>query len=110
MPIFRPTEEEFKSPIDYIEKLYLDGRIQPFGCVKVIPPESFKPKLAFDLESELRMPTRYQVLQKLSQGVPFDQNLNGHRFKDFREIADKREQEDDHIDWSNDHEVFAQVE
>jgi len=22
MPIFRPTEDEFKSPVDYIEKLY----------------------------------------------------------------------------------------
>jgi hypothetical protein len=81
-----------------------------YGCVKVIPPESFKPPLAFDRDSEMRMPTRYQVLQKLSQGVPFDQNLQGHRFKDFQEISRRREQEDEHIDWSCDTAVFNHIE
>lgn len=62
------------------------------------------------MESDLRMPTRYQVLQKLSQGVPFDQNLNGHRFRDFKEISVRREKEDEHIDWSDDYEVFNHIE
>ena len=110
MPIFRPTEEEFKNPIDYIENLYHEQKVNQYGCIKVIPPASFKPPLAFDMESELRMPTRYQVLQKLSQGVPFDQNLGGHRFKDFRDISIRREQEDQHVDWSNDQEIFNYIE
>ena len=59
MIVFRPTEEEFKSPIDYIEKLYHEHKAYQYGCIKVIPPKSFKPPLAFDMESELRMPTRY---------------------------------------------------
>lgn len=66
MAVFRPTKEEFKNPIDYFEKLYHVHKVYQYGCVKVIPPDDFKPPLAFDLESELRMPTRYQVLQKLS--------------------------------------------
>ena len=110
MPIFRPTEEEFKSPIDYIEKLYHEMKVYQYGCIKVIPPDSFKPPLAFDMESELRMPTRYQVLQKLSQGVPFDQNLGGHRFKDFKEISIRREKEDEAIDWTDDQEIFNHIE
>jgi len=62
MPIFRPTEEEFKNPIDYIEKLYHCDKAYQYGCVKIIPPKSFKPTLAFDTTSNVKLPTRYQVL------------------------------------------------
>lgn len=82
MKLFYPTEEEFKSPIDYVDKLYSQG-VNAYGTIKIIPPPSFKPSLAFDTESDIKLPTRYQVLQKLSQGVPFNQNLNGHSFKEF---------------------------
>ena len=50
MMIYRPTEEEFKKPLEYIEKLYHDQEAHKHGCVKIIPPASFKPKMAFDLE------------------------------------------------------------
>ena len=59
MPVFRPTEAEFKNPIEYVEKLYHNHKAIKYGCVKVIPPKSFKPPLAFDIKSELKMPTRY---------------------------------------------------
>lgn len=48
MPVFHPTEEEFSSPIDYIEKLYGYYEGSEYGTVKVIPPASFKPKNVFD--------------------------------------------------------------
>ena len=66
MPVFRPTEEEFQNPINYIEYLYTQKNAHQYGCVKIIPPKSFKPPLAFDINSNRKMPTRYQVLQKLS--------------------------------------------
>ena len=66
MPIFRPTEAEFENPIDYIESLYENHNAHHFGCIKIIPPKSFKPPLAFDINSNRKMTTRYQVLQKLS--------------------------------------------
>jgi len=59
MPIFRPTEEEFRNPIDYIEKLYREKDIVQYGTVKVIPPSSFKPKCVFDTNSDQKLPTRY---------------------------------------------------
>ena len=63
---FRPHEADFKDPILYIEKLLRKSNIARFGCIKIIPPESFKPPLAFDMESDQKLPTRYQVLQELS--------------------------------------------
>jgi [histone H3]-trimethyl-L-lysine4 demethylase len=62
MPVFRPTEEEFKDPIGYIEKLYNHYGAEEYGTVKIIPPASFKPTCLFDTESDRKLPTRYQVL------------------------------------------------
>jgi hypothetical protein len=53
MPVFHPTEEEFKNPIIYIEHLMKgDARINQYGCIKIVPPKSFRPPLAFDMKSE----------------------------------------------------------
>ena len=43
MPVYYPTEEEFKNPMDYIDKLYKSGDGSKYGCLKIIPPSSFKP-------------------------------------------------------------------
>lgn len=59
MPVFRPTEDEFKSPIDYIEHLYFHTNAKEYGCVKIVPPASFKPTMAFDVNSSTKLPTRY---------------------------------------------------
>lgn len=54
MPVFYPSTEEFRNPIDYIEKLMeVDGaNIAQYGCIKIVPPSHFKPPLAFDINSE----------------------------------------------------------
>ena len=41
MPVLRPTEEEFKSPIDYLEKIFIEENMIKYGAVKIIPPKSF---------------------------------------------------------------------
>ena len=110
MPVFKPSEEEFANPIDYFEKLYHQHEAAKYGCVKVIPPPSFKPPLAFDMESETKLPTRYQILQKLSQGVPFNQNTDGHSFKEFEALSREREKGDSEINWDDDEEIYEKIE
>jgi len=45
-PTFRPTEEEFKDPMEYMRKIAPEGR--KYGIVKIVPPDSWNPELALD--------------------------------------------------------------
>ena len=67
MKVFRPTIEEFKEPILYVEKLYKEG-VWRYGCIKIIPPENFVPPFSFDEKSEAKLPFRSQILQNLKRG------------------------------------------
>lgn len=67
MKTFRPNEVEFSDPIRYIENLYKQN-VWKYGCIKIVPPESFEPPFCFDMSSERKLPTRFQTLQDLSQG------------------------------------------
>jgi hypothetical protein len=75
----------------YIEQLIKNADVTKYGCIKIIPPASFKPPLAFDLASDLKLPTRFQTLQELGQGKPFRQNEVGYTFQEFADIALKQE-------------------
>lgn len=47
-PTFYPTEEDFKDPVAYIQKIAPDGK--RFGICRVVPPENWQPTFAIDTE------------------------------------------------------------
>lgn len=89
MKAYYPSEDQFREPLVYIDGLLHDEEARSYGCVKIVPPASFKPPLAFDRESDRKIPTHYQVIQHLSQGKSFEENKEGHTFRELQELAVK---------------------
>ncbi|RWS11452.1 lysine-specific demethylase lid-like protein [Dinothrombium tinctorium] len=62
-PVFRPTLEEFlKGPLDYIQQIRPFA--EPYGICKIIPPSTFQPPFAVDIE-QFRFTPRVQRLNEL---------------------------------------------
>ena len=47
-PTFRPTEDDFRDPMEYIKKIAPEG--SKYGICKIIPPEGWKPGFAINTE------------------------------------------------------------
>ncbi|KAH8702113.1 putative PHD transcription factor [Talaromyces proteolyticus] len=66
-PTFRPTEEEFKDPCEYIRKIAPEGA--KYGICRIIPPENWNPPFAVDTE-RFHFKTRRQELNSVEGGMP----------------------------------------
>ncbi|XP_027915357.1 lysine-specific demethylase rbr-2 isoform X3 [Vigna unguiculata] len=61
-PVYYPTEDEFKDPLEYIYKIRPEA--EPYGICKIVPPKSWKPRFALDLDA-FTFPTKTQAIHKL---------------------------------------------
>ncbi|KAL9019524.1 MAG: hypothetical protein Q9185_003224 [Variospora sp. 1 TL-2023] len=65
-PTFRPTDDEFRDPMEYIRKIAPEGR--KYGICKIIPPEGWTPGFAIDTE-KFHFRTRRQELNSVEGGT-----------------------------------------
>merc|ERR1719209_2723883 len=60
--VFKPTTEEFKNALKYIEKIMIQA--EPYGICKVIPPKDWNPWFAADID-KIRFQPRIQRINEL---------------------------------------------
>jgi [histone H3]-trimethyl-L-lysine4 demethylase len=66
---FKPSEEEWKNPIEYIQKIGPEAR--KYGICKIIPPDGWNPDFAIDTEVRLSLkPVRSGFWAAYSPHVP----------------------------------------
>ncbi|XP_051119104.1 lysine-specific demethylase JMJ17 [Andrographis paniculata] len=69
-PVFYPSEEEFKDPLEYIYKIRPEA--EPYGICKIVPPKSWDPPFALDME-KFTFPTKSQAIHQLqARSAPCD--------------------------------------
>ncbi|UJO18457.1 Lid2 complex component lid2 [Fulvia fulva] len=95
-PTFRPTEEEFRDPMEYMRKIAPEG--SKYGIVKVVPPDSWNPDFAINTE-RFHFRTRRQELNSVEGGNRVNNDYldqlakfhkqNGHNLNRFPSV-DKR--------------------
>ncbi|KAF2170738.1 hypothetical protein M409DRAFT_51006 [Zasmidium cellare ATCC 36951] len=95
-PIYRPTEEEFRDPMEYMRKIAPEG--SKYGIVKIVPPNNWNPPFAINTE-RFHFRTRRQELNSVEGGNRvyndyLDQlskfhKQNGHNLNRFPSV-DKR--------------------
>ncbi|CAE5962301.1 unnamed protein product [Arabidopsis arenosa] len=61
-PVYYPTEDEFKDPLEYIYKIKPEAEV--YGICKIVPPNNWKPPFGLDLES-VKFPTKTQEIHRL---------------------------------------------
>lgn len=66
LPVYEPTNEEFKQPLLLIKKL-CDLGYDKYGCIKIVTPKSWNPDFAFTRQDK-KLTTRKQNLRDLTKG------------------------------------------
>ncbi|CAN0841302.1 Lysine-specific demethylase JMJ17 [Linum grandiflorum] len=61
-PVYYPTEEEFKDPLEYIHKIRNEA--ERYGICRIVPPKGWSPPLAMDMD-RFSFPTKTQAIHLL---------------------------------------------
>lgn len=61
-PVYYPTEDEFRDPLEYIYKIRPEA--EAYGICRIVPPKSWKPPFALDLDT-FTFPTKTQAIHQL---------------------------------------------
>ncbi|KAM5572478.1 lysine-specific demethylase JMJ17 [Rosa sericea] len=61
-PVYYPSEDEFRDPLEYICKIRAEA--EPYGICRIVPPSSWKPPFALELDS-FTFPTKTQAIHQL---------------------------------------------
>lgn len=61
-PVYYPTEDEFKDPLEFIYKIRPEA--EQYGICKIVPPKGWKTPFALDLDS-FTFPTKTQAIHQL---------------------------------------------
>ena len=65
-PTFRPTEEDFKDPLEYVRRIRPEA--EKYGICKIIPPDTWAPDFAINTE-RFFFKTRRQELNSVEGGT-----------------------------------------
>nr|QEG03033.1 lysine-specific demethylase 5A isoform X1 [Cymbidium ensifolium] len=66
-PVFYPTDDEFRDPLEYISKIR--PKAEPYGICCIVPPKSWNPPFACNVES-FKFPTKTQAIHRLQARPP----------------------------------------
>lgn len=83
--MFYPSEEEFKDPLNYIEKISSEGK--KYGLCKIVPPASWNPTPKIDMSDPMRFPSRNQRIDTLQESVGFDEGKQ-YNIQEYKDMAD----------------------
>ncbi|CAN1778041.1 Lysine-specific demethylase JMJ17 [Linum perenne] len=61
-PVYYPSVEEFKDPLEYIHKIRNEA--ERYGICRIVPPEGWSPPFAMNLDS-FSFPTKTQAIHQL---------------------------------------------
>nr|GMD99075.1 lysine-specific demethylase 5A [Ipomoea batatas]GMD99888.1 lysine-specific demethylase 5A [Ipomoea batatas] len=61
-PVYYPTEEDFRDPLEYIYKIKEEA--EKYGICKIVPPKNWKPPFALDRDL-FTFPTKTQAIHQL---------------------------------------------
>lgn len=94
-PVFYPSVEEFKNPLQYINSIRESA--EKYGICKIVPPAEWSPPPVIDFNSSYKIPTKKQVIHTLQQGRGFDDGRS-YTLSEYKEMADAFAEK-----WASDH-------